>query len=110
MRKKSAEPKSYLPPNMKETVRQKIISSIKGKTLSVREISTTVRASEKEVYNHLSHIQKTVHTSRLTFIVSPAECRKCGFSFAKRARLTRPGKCPLCRSETISGPFFSITE
>lgn len=110
MSKKATKPKLYLPLDMKETVRKKIISAIKGKTLSVREISTTVRASEKEVYNHLSHIQKTVHTSKLTFIVSPAECRKCGFSFTKRARLTRPGKCPLCRSETISGPFFSITE
>lgn len=94
---------------MKETVRQKIVAAIRGETLSAREISTTVRASEKEVYNHLSHIQKTVK-GKLAFIVSPAECRKCGFCFAKRTKLTRPGKCPLCRSETISGPFFSVSE
>ncbi len=108
MRKKFNTAKLYIPPDMKETLRQKITSAIKGKTLSVREISATVRASEKEIYNHLSHIQKTIDTSSLTFIVSPAECRKCGFTFTKRAKLKRPGKCPLCRGETILGPFFSI--
>lgn len=40
--------------------------------------------------------------------ITPAECRNCGFVFAKRERLTSPGKCPVCRNEAILDPLFRI--
>jgi len=40
--------------------------------------------------------------------VDAAECRSCGFVFTKRDRLATPGKCPICRCESISEPFFTI--
>ncbi|GBD97159.1 MAG TPA: transcriptional regulator [Nitrospirae bacterium] len=91
-----------------ETVRQEIISVLKGQTLSVKDISGTVRVSEKEVYDHLYHIQKTINKKGCTLVVTPAVCKKCGFTFKKREKLKKPGKCPICRSETIKEPFFSI--
>jgi len=42
--------------------------------------------------------------------MTPAECRSCGFVFSKRDRLTPPGKCPICRCETIFEPLFAIRE
>jgi predicted Zn-ribbon and HTH transcriptional regulator len=42
-------------------------------------------------------------------VVTPATCRDCHFVFHKRTRLTRPGKCPLCRSTRLSEPMFSLT-
>jgi hypothetical protein len=41
--------------------------------------------------------------------VTPAECRKCGFVFQKREKLKKPGKCPICRSESIEEPLFGIS-
>ena len=98
----------FIPPESQETVRQKIVSAIIGRELSARDISVEVRASEKQVYEHLQHIQKTMHKKGNFFVVTHAVCRKCGFVFSKRERLKRPGKCPVCRGETISGPRFTI--
>jgi len=41
-------------------------------------------------------------------VVVPAQCERCGFAFRKRGRLKRPGKCPLCRSESVQEPLFSV--
>jgi predicted Zn-ribbon and HTH transcriptional regulator len=105
MRKKSAEPR--IPRERNETVRREIITLLKGETLSAREISAAVGASEKEVYDHLAHIQKGREQRLKT---TPAECRKCGFLFRKREKLRKPGKCPVCRGESIREPFFSLRE
>jgi predicted Zn-ribbon and HTH transcriptional regulator len=103
MKKKSAEPP--IPRERRETLRREIITLLKEETLSAREISAGVGASEKEVYDHLAHIQK----SREQILqITPAECRKCGFLFRKRERLRKPGRCPVCRGESIKDPFFSL--
>jgi predicted Zn-ribbon and HTH transcriptional regulator len=72
------------------------------------DLSAELRVSEKEVYGHLEHIQKSVQRKEFNLVVSPAICQKCGFVFRKRDRLTKPGKCPVCRGEKIQEPLFSI--
>ncbi|MGD1075949.1 MAG: transcriptional regulator [Thermodesulfovibrionales bacterium] len=98
-----------IPRERHETLRKEIIAILTGKTLSVKEISVEVRASEKEVYEHLEHIRRTQKRDH-DLIISPAECRKCGFVFKKREKLRKPGRCPLCRNELIQEPLFSIQE
>jgi len=100
--------KPRIPVERKETVRQNIISVLKGKTLSSKDISAAVKVSEKEVNAHLEHIQKTTNKKGLALIITPAECRKCGFVFRKREKLKKPGKCPICSGELIKQPLFSI--
>jgi transcriptional regulator len=91
------------------TFRQTIISLLQGQDLSAREISQIVGIREKEVYDHLTHIARSAAVKG-KLIVQPASCRRCGFIFKKRNRLTPPGKCFLCRSEAISPPRFAIRE
>jgi predicted Zn-ribbon and HTH transcriptional regulator len=98
----------FIPVDRDETLRQKIISVLKEHVLSAKDISAAVSASEKEVYDHLAHIQKSAHKKSYTLVISPAKCKKCGFSFKKREKLRKPGKCPLCRGESIEEPLFSI--
>ena len=105
---KSKPAKSFIPPGREETVRQKIVSVLDGDILSAKDISAAVSASEKEVYAHLTHIQRSTSKNTHKLHVTPAKCRKCGFTFKKREKLRKPGKCPLCRSESIEEPLFSI--
>jgi predicted Zn-ribbon and HTH transcriptional regulator len=108
MKKKSKEP--FIPVERHETIRRKIISVLEGQTLSAKDISADVRISEKEIYEHLEHIQRTLNKSEYIFILAPAVCKKCSFVFRKRDRLKKPGKCPVCRSELIQEPLFSISK
>ena len=90
-----------------ETIRQGIIRLVTGRELTAKDISASVGIMEKEVAAHLEHIRKAFHDR---FVVTPAECRHCGFIFAKRERLKKPSRCPLCHSESISAPLYSIEE
>jgi predicted Zn-ribbon and HTH transcriptional regulator len=108
MKSKNKPKESFVPVDRQETIRQKIISTLEGRTLSAKNISGTVRISEKEVYEHICHIQKTVHKRNYKLIITPAKCKRCGFSFKKREKIKKPGKCPICRSEAIREQFFSI--
>lgn len=107
MVKKRRDP--ALPAERHETVRRQITAVITGQNLSAREISSLVSASEKEVYIHLEHIQRSASKKTFSMSVTPAQCRKCGFVFRKRERLKKPGKCPVCHGESIADPLFLIT-
>ncbi|MEN8264881.1 MAG: transcriptional regulator [Nitrospirota bacterium] len=105
---KNKPKKPFIPAGRQETVRQNIVSVLTGQVLSVKDISKDVSISEKQIYEHLQHIHKTVSKGGKKLIIIPAECRKCGFSFNKRERYKKPGKCPVCRRESITEPFFTI--
>jgi len=98
----------YVPSERQETIRQQLIAILENHTASIKELSGDVGVSIKELYGHLEHIQKTFNQGEQRLVTTPAECRKCGFIFRKRDRLTKPGKCPVCRAESIREPFFSI--
>jgi hypothetical protein len=106
MKQKPSEPP--LPPERHETIRRQIVELVEGRLLSAKEISGSVGIPVREVYEHLEHIHKSLVKKEHHLSITPAECKKCGFVFKKRARLNKPGKCPVCRSESIDEPLFSI--
>jgi predicted Zn-ribbon and HTH transcriptional regulator len=95
-------------PEHHETIRQKIIVFLEGGEASPRDIARETGISEREVTDHLTHIQKSITNTEYTLRVTPAKCNKCGFVFRKRTRLSKPGKCPICRNKSIHPPLFSI--
>lgn len=91
-----------------DTIRHDIISVLTGRTMSARQISGEVGISEKDVYQHLEHVRKTLESHTGKLVVVPARCRRCGFEFKKREKLKKPGKCPACKGEFIEDPIFSV--
>ncbi len=102
--------KPAIPAAMRATARHEIIAALKDGERSARELSSEIGIPERDVYDHLEHIRKTINASGGQLLVTPAECKKCGFVFSKRERLKRPGKCPVCRGESIHEPLFSIED
>lgn len=100
--------KPEVPRPAEETMRRAIGEFIRDQPLSAREISVRAHLTVKDVYGHLEHLRHSLHAGGEQLVVIPAECRACGFVFSKRERLTPPGKCPLCRCETILEPLFTI--
>lgn len=105
---KIPSPRSPIPRLAQETVRQAMAVLLTENPLSAHEISAELRVSEKEVYGHLEHLRRSLHSTGDALEITPAECRKCGYIFAKRNRLSPPGKCPACRHQGIADPQFGV--
>ena len=97
-----------IPSRREDTLRQSMIALLRQNPLNAREISEQVGLAEREVYAHLEHIRQSLHREETSLSVLPAECRGCGFVFTKRDRLKRPGRCPLCRGQSISQPRYLL--
>lgn len=96
------------PKDRRSTPRQELLARLGEGTFSARELSAAVGLPEKDVYAHLTHLRKSLRRSPRRLQVTPPACRKCGFVFEKRSRLTRPSRCPVCRGESISEALFSL--
>ncbi len=100
--------KERVPTEAVDTVRHRIVAELEQGLLSAFDLSGLVGVPEKEIAGHLEHIRQSLHRTGKRLVVQPAQCAKCGFIFEKRDRLARPGKCPVCRSESIHAPLFSV--
>lgn len=100
--------KPATPPEESGTVRQQMRALLEEGPLTALEISSAIRRPEKEIAGHLEHLRKSLHSEGRRLVQVPAECRGCGFVFRKRERLQAPGRCPVCRGESISDPSFRL--
>ena len=76
MKSRNKSKKPFVLVDRPETIRKRMISALEGQTLSVKNISGAVRISEKEVYDHIYHIQKTLSKKKFKLIIIPAECTR----------------------------------
>ena len=97
------------PGNRMRTARQHIIDLLRGAEMSAQDISRAVGIREKQVYDHLPHIAKTLAGRGETFVMTPPECLSCGYTFSARSRFTRPGRCPRCRATRVTAPAFRVS-
>jgi predicted Zn-ribbon and HTH transcriptional regulator len=91
------------------TIRQQIITLLADGEMDARQLSREVGIQEKEVYEHLAHIARSLAAKGSKLTIRPSECLNCGYVFKNRKRLTRPGRCPHCRQSHLINPFFKIT-
>jgi transcriptional regulator len=108
MKAKVKEPS--VPVERFDTIRHRIISLLLERPSTARQMSAELRIPEREIYDHLEHIRRTMHAGAYHLVVQAAVCEKCGFTFRKRDRLKRPGRCPICRSESIAEPLFTVVK
>ena len=89
-------------------MRAALRDALRGGALTARELSGRVGVPEKQVAGHLEHLGRSLKTAGERLHVEPARCLECGFVFRKRDRLSRPSRCPVCRSEHLDAPRFAI--
>src|SRR5919201_2399556 len=90
------------------TVREAIRAELLRGAATARELSERISIREKDVAEHLEHLEKSLRARGERLVVEPATCIACGYSFARRNRLTRPGSCPECGSTRIDPRAFRI--
>ncbi|MDJ0815851.1 MAG: transcriptional regulator [Desulfobacterales bacterium] len=90
------------------TIRQQIIELLTAEELDARDLSREIGVKEKEVYDHLNHIARSMAARGKQLKIRPSECLTCGFTFKDRTRFTRPGRCPQCRESRLTNPSYRI--
>jgi predicted Zn-ribbon and HTH transcriptional regulator len=92
------------------TARQEIMSLLSEGEYGAKSIAKIVRISEKEVYEHLDHIGRSLKSQKMRLKITPAVCLTCGFKFEARNRFSSPGRCPKCKGEHIQDPKYVISD
>ena len=92
---------------MSKTIRKEMIALLSTGKWTTLGISQAIHIPEKEVYNHLEHVMKSL---RGTLGIKPPACLACGFTFTKRKAVRAPSRCPLCKSEHIKEPLYFCTK
>ncbi|HDL07450.1 MAG TPA: ArsR family transcriptional regulator [Desulfobacteraceae bacterium] len=95
--------------NQMQTIRRQIISLLSEDEMSVREISKTLAVQEKDIYEHLVHIARTVSVQKKKLITRPFQCLQCGYIFKERQRFTRPSRCPKCKKSHLQMARYRIS-
>ena len=89
--------------------RKDLITLLLDNPLRLSEIARLYDVPLKEVLDDVKHLRKTLKQSVYRLDVTPAECRKCSFVFSTE-KLSKPSKCPQCRSTWLEEPVVQIIE
>jgi predicted Zn-ribbon and HTH transcriptional regulator len=92
------------------TTRQQIVELLRADELTAHELSQRAGIPEREVAEHLRHIEHSLSHSQERLRISAPHCIPCGFVFEARRKHSRPSRCPRCKSERLSPPRFRIAK
>ncbi|MBI4452324.1 transcriptional regulator [Candidatus Woesearchaeota archaeon] len=88
------------------TRRQQIIEILENQKATAQYLANIFETTLKEILEDFKHIEKSIKPKKLKII--PAYCKSCNFVFKERSRVSKPTKCPKCRSEWIETQRFYI--
>ncbi len=91
------------------TLRQRIAELLRSDELTAHEISQRAGVSERDVAEHLRHLEHTFERGPERLRTLAPHCIACGFVFEARRKHARPSRCPHCKSERLSPPRFRLT-
>ena len=100
--------REHEPEERTATARQALRKALGPKPLSAKELSALTGLKEREVTEHLEHLERSLHAEVKRLRVLPPRCVRCGFAFRDRERLKKPSRCPQCKSERIEPARFAL--
>ncbi|MEJ5376743.1 MAG: transcriptional regulator [bacterium] len=89
------------------TLRRRMMELLQCGWFTLHEMSRELGINEKEVLEHLQHVARSVRPGN-SLRIEHCRCLGCGFTFTKRNRLSAPSRCPMCRSERLVPPRFTL--
>ena len=87
--------------------RKRLIDMLLGHPMTVSQIAQLVDESPSRIVDDLNHLFRSLKHVEYKAVVEPARCRTCGFDFSE-VKLTKPSKCPECKSTWIQEPKIGI--
>ena len=93
----------------KRTTRQRIAAFLREKPAAAGELAAEFDVTTETALSHVEHVAESLEQGDEQLLVSPPECRDCGFHGFDDL-ISRPSRCPECKSESVSEPAFTIRE
>lgn len=90
------------------TIRKQMIALLREDELDALDLSQLLSIREKEVYEHLPHIARSLAAAGEKLVIRPYHCLNCGYTFKERSRFNRPGRCPHCKEGHIEMARYSV--
>jgi transcriptional regulator len=63
----------------------------------------------RDMEDDLRHMIRSARASGHQVLIEPARCKSCGYRFGEE-KLSKPGKCPACRSTWVFEPLIRVEE
>lgn len=89
--------------------RKELLTLLTDEPRSVSSLARELGLKRGEVEDDLRHALRSAKAAGRQILVVPARCRSCGFTFDE-AKLSKPGKCPVCRGTRLYEPQISIRQ
>jgi predicted Zn-ribbon and HTH transcriptional regulator len=89
--------------------RKDLIKLLATQPRSVSSIARELGLARADVEDDLRHLIRSARAAGHAVVVEPARCKACGFLFGEE-RLSKPGKCPVCRSTRLFEAQVSVRE
>ncbi|HLV68307.1 MAG TPA: transcriptional regulator [Polyangiaceae bacterium] len=90
------------------TIREEIAAMLRDGAVTAAELSARIGVTERDLPEHLAHLERSLRGRSEQLVVLPARCVRCGFVFEARTRHKKPSRCPRCKSERIEPPRYSV--
>lgn len=87
--------------------RKNLIAWLLDRPMTAGQLARATRQPLSHMADDLEHFLKSLKHSPYQATISPAQCRKCGFTFPA-SKLLKPSRCPQCRSTWLSEPTIAI--
>ncbi len=91
----------------KRTTRQRIAEFLRKEPAEAGRLAIEFGVTSETALTHVEHIAESLDGTDEQLLVSPPECRECGFTEFDDL-LNRPSRCPECKSENVAEPAFTI--
>ncbi|MDZ7687397.1 MAG: transcriptional regulator [Halobacteriales archaeon] len=89
------------------TTRKRIADYLREDDATPSQIAEALDVHVDSVYAHIEHVARSVESEDERMLVAPPDCAECGFSDFDYP-LSRPSKCPSCKSERIEEPVLRV--
>jgi predicted Zn-ribbon and HTH transcriptional regulator len=89
------------------TLRKDLLAHLSHEPRSVSRLAREIGLPRGDIEDALRHMLRSARAAGYRIVVVPARCRACGFTFDED-KLTRPGRCPVCRQSRIFEPQIGV--
>ena len=87
--------------------RKHLMEMLSAEPRTASSLARELQLERRSMEEDLRHMIRSARAAGHRIIVEPARCKSCGFSFDEE-RLSKPGKCPECRSTWLFEPLIRV--